>query len=59
MAAKKPAKAKEKKDTVTFSLTLPTDLCKTIDTEADEQERSRHAQVLWIVKEWAKEKAKQ
>ena len=54
MAAKKPAK--EKKDTVTFSLTLPADLCETIDAEAETQMRSRHAQTLWILREWEKEK---
>lgn len=53
--AKKPDK-KEKKDTVTFSLTLPADLCKMIDAEADEQMRSRHAQTLWILTQWAQDK---
>lgn len=52
--AKKPAK--DKKDTVTFSLTLPADLCKTIDAEAEAEMRSRHAQTLWILTQWAQKK---
>lgn len=47
-------KTATKKDTVTFSLTLPSEVCAVIDQESEEQERSRHAQVLWILKEWVR-----
>ena len=45
-------KDKNKKKTISFSVSLPEELNEKIEREAESQERSKNLQINWIVKKY-------
>lgn len=47
-------KTAAKKDSVSFTVTLPTSLCDILDRKRDESKRSRNGEVHWILENYLK-----